>query len=450
MKMVKEFYPDADFDSIYKYPPFILEIVTQVVGVDFEYSLINADFSSCILLENEPIDSVVYRICNREYVKKERHGFQLPIDQQARFLCEMAIEEKGKITPADFPKVLENIGVRDRVEEVVKGLIDHPLLLKTNGDYVFRFEFFNTHFKSIAIFNLLCTDIELKLTDRLISILVQDCNFNSVISKTLVQKAYNCKIPFLKCLKYSKIVITRIIEGATSDNLQDVYRRKKAISNILLVIFASKHETFSNEEIISKLFGENGKDINHLCLIDIPHFAHIEFDFSGFYFSNCDFINYNSFFNCKFDKDTFFDETCLISNIPASKVNLKNIQARDYNFDKRIKGDNSVFRVLKIKDNPDIQLTQFFREYLGLFFIQRQFLCELPARSVSIMKDDFVTPALLTRILAINEIVVKWSDDKITIDEKLKSKIYKFLTQGLLFPQLSRSINELKNKFLDN
>jgi hypothetical protein len=448
MKLVREFYPDETQET-YKYPPFILEIAIQIASSDFEYNSINADFNSQILLENEPNDAVVNRICNREYVKKEGYGFQLSIDQQVRFLCEMAIEEKGKISHEDFHKVLENIGVTDRATEVVKGLIDHPLLLKTNGNFVFRFEFFNTYFKSVAIFNLICTDIELKLTDRLVSILVQDCNFNSVISKTVILKAYNCQIPFKNCLTYSKIVITKLIYGNETGALQ-VARRKKAISNILVIILTSKYKEITNEQIISNLFGNDTKEIRNLYLIDIPHFAGIDFDFSGFYFSESEFINYTGFFNCKFDKNTFFDETCEISAISSSKVNLKNIEARENNFDKHIKGDNSIFRVLFLRDNPEVRLVQYFREYLSSFFVSGQFHADQSERSVKALKDEFVTFHMLTNILGINGIVIKREEGKVFLDDKLRPKILRFLTQGLLFPQLSRSVQDLKNRMLDN
>ena len=447
IKLLKECFPDEK-DSEYKYPPFILEIVLQIVTPDFHYEEVDLDFNSEVLQPNETNDVVIYRICNRELIKKEKHGFQLNVDQQVRFLCELAIEEKGKIEQEDFSRLLQNIGVTDRVKEVAKGLYDHPLILKENNHHVFRFDFFNMYFKSIAIFNMLARNTNIRLTDRLINILSTDCNYNSVISNFIISKAKDCEIPFTDCLRNSKEIIQKILKFNDDKSTVWSNTRKKAVSNILTLVLASRHTDFSNEYILNNLFGNEKKEINNLYLIDMPEFAGIEFDLSGFYFSNSEINNYGSFFQCKFDNETYFDETCTISNLYISKINWKNITADNLNFDRNIKGDNSIFRVMNIKKSGDTELRKYFRDYLATFYRSREFQPVVSEKAIKAVADEYVTVSHLTKILQDNGIVYKYENGNIYIDEKLKFKIIRYLGNGLPFPQLSRSLIQLKNLLL--
>lgn len=443
MKLAREFYPDENDTTVYIYPPFILEVIVQIVDADFTYTEIDADFNSKLLQFNEPNDIVVNNICNREYFKKEKHGFQLSIDDQIRFLCVLAIEEKGKISSDEFSKILLNIGITDRILDVVSGLKDHPLLLKTNGYYVFRFDFFNTYFKSIAIFNLLCTNSSFKLTEKIIDIFSYDCNFNSLISKTLINKANNSQISFDDCLQYSNDIIHQII-GFELKGAKGI-RREKSISNILLVILASvKPKKYATSVILKSLFKNEKGEICNFSFIDVPFESAITFEYSDLYFTKATIINYGNYFNCKFSSDTFFDESCYIENVYNNKVNLKSITANLSNFDKNIKGDNSIFRIMNIKNNEGKDLKRFFKDYFGFFYVSRQFKSELLEKTIITIKDDFVSVKLLSNILKNNGIVVKMDNGKIQLDEKLKFKIINFLSQGILFKELNKSISELK------
>lgn len=447
LKLVKEIFPNIK-EPVYKYPPFILEIVTQINGADREFEEVDTDFNSKILQPNEHNDVVIYRICNREYIKKEKRGFQLDIDQQVRFLCELAIEEKGSIRREDFERMLQHIGIEDRSEDVTKGLIDHPLILKHEDTYVFRYDFFGMYFKAVSIFNMLATDIPIHFTERLINILAYHCNFNSVISNSIISKAKACQISFRVCLDNAKNVIQKILDFNNDEKNGPSLKKKKAISNILVIVFTSKHETVSNEYIINDLFGQHKKEVNNFYWIDVPAYAGIQFDFSGFYFSNSEINNYGSFFNCKFDKNTFFDETCTISNVYASKINLSNVSADLKNFDRKIKGDNSIFRIMVVKNSGDSEIKRHFRNYLEPTYIANRFYSEILEKTINIIEDEVVTVNLLTKILKANGIVTKSENGIIYIDERFKFKIIKFLNAGLPFPELNRSVTQLRNRLL--
>jgi hypothetical protein len=445
LKLVQELYLEEE--NIYKYPPFILQVVNQIIESNFTYEEINMDFDSEILEKTHENDIVIYRICAREYAKKNKQGFQLDVDDQVRFLCEMAIEEKGSIDEMDFKKILENIGKTDRIGDVARGLYDHPLISRTNAHYTFRFDFFNTYFKSVAIFNMLCSPNAPRLTERLINILAFECNFNSVISKILIGKAYKSTVSFMACLKYSKELIENISKFSSDDNGANLNRKKRAISNMLVIILASKFPDYSNSFIIDYLFGDGERNIDKFYLIDVPNYAGIDFDFRDRYFHNTEIVNYGSFFNCQFDKDTFFDDTCLIADVLSSKIKIKQITADPKNFDKNIKGDNSIFKVMNIKNNEN-DVNKYFRTYFSSFFQGQHFTPEILIRHIRVPKDDLIDSELLTNVLCDRAILRKKSNEIACLDTRYRSKIIHFLQEGLLFPQLNRAISDLKNVLL--
>lgn len=451
MNLLKEFYPEEINGNLYKYPPFILEIIIEIVTSGFDYNEIKVDFKSKILQPDEFNDVVIFRICNREIAKKEEYGFHLEVDKQIQFFCNLALEEKGKIDSNGFERILANIGLEDRLADIAKGLKDHPILIKTNGDYQFRFDFFNTYFKSIGVFNILSSESQFSITERLINVLSYECNFNSVLFKSLVTKMSKPSIEFESMILFLKTAIKKIKEFQFNEDSNFKYRIKKAISNILLVsIKSSRSQKITTSYLINEFFGTSisGKVfVSDFYFIDVPSTADIVLDFQGTIFTNVDINNYSLFFKCNFDEGTFFDENCTISNVYTNKVNLKNINAKLTNFDRNIKGDNSIFRILKIKDNGD-EIIRFFKVYLKSFYHNRIFTRSKHIKEIMSTEDEFVSTQLLTEILEKNNIVSKLDNNEVYINERFESKIIKFITQAITFSELKNSIKELENLLL--
>jgi hypothetical protein len=440
-----------DQEKQYKYPPFILEIIVEMVSNGFNYDEIKYEFESEILQYDEDSDNVMFRICTREVTKKEEYGFHLEVDQQIRFMCDLAIEEKGKVQDKDFDKILLKLKLQDRLSDIVRGLRDHPLLLKNNGDYLFRFDFFNTYFKALGIYNLLSSDSNIKVTDRLINILAFECNFNSVIYKNLLTRLSK-ENNFEKILNNSRILFQKILSFDTKEKNYNISidTKKKSISNTLLALLKStKKPLYSHSYIILELFSSEPNDkslIKDFYFIDVPSIADVIFDFSNIIFSNSEIYNYSNFFKCTFNSDTFFDETCTISNINTNKLNLKNISFSLYNFDKNIKGDNSIFRVLSLINNGN-SAAKYIKSYLKGFYINKTFLYQQHKNAITIPYDDFITFDLISNILKNNKIIENVENGSVTINDLYESKIIKYLTQALPFPELRRSIRDLEVAF---
>lgn len=447
LKLAKEFFPDSKFEGQYKYPPFILEIILHIVDQDFDYREINADLNSSLLQFNEIFDTIVFKICNREIIKKEKNGFQLDTDNQIRFLCYLAIEEKGEIETENFTNILSKIGVHDRINEVAKGLQDHPLIVNSgdNNIHKFRFDFFKTNFKALGILNLLNSQIDLPVSQTFVNTIAFECNFNSVTSKIIIDKLITMKVDIEKLVINAKDIISKAIQISKQENGQIGQVQKKFVSNIfLLILKVAEQNRLDSKDIIMGLFGDSNHQIQNFYLIDIPQDSGIVLNLSDLYISNSEINNFQNFFYSQANADTYFDNSCTIDNVYINKISSKSFKLSIDNFDKNINGDNSVFRILNLQNNPEIDLKRYFKEYLKAFYSLRQFKTEVFEKAINIIEDDFVTLNLLTEILKSQNVVIGVENGLVIINDRLKFKIIKFLSQGILFSELSRSMSELK------
>lgn len=67
------------------------------------------------------------------------------------------------------------------------------------------------------------------------------------------------------------------------------------------------------------------------------------------YLTNSVIENYSKFLECKFDEDTYFDNTCSISNINSDSIDLKKCTISKNNFDNFIlSNDNSLYKAVNL------------------------------------------------------------------------------------------------------
>ena len=69
---------------------------------------------------------------------------------------------------------------------------------------------------------------------------------------------------------------------------------------------------------------------------------------------------------------------------------------------------------------------------------------ERDEKSIDISYHDIISVELLTRILGANDIIVNAKIGALMVNERYRVKVNKFLSQGLLFSELSRAITQLK------
>jgi len=450
MELASKFYPVTEE---YRYPPFILEVITHMVDDNGRYEDVLGDFESKILLKEDSFDALIYRVCYRECIKKQEFGFQLSVDNQVRFFCMLAVEEKRHLKDIDFQRILGKLKINDRQKDVVKGLIDHPFLEKVEEDhYEFRFDFLINIFKSITIFNVIAIgdNFNLTPTEDLINTLAQDCNYNSLVYRAVLEKAKKCNIVFDVGLEYSRKAIKIISKHIRNNEMSEL--EKKAISNIFLLIIKSKIPDYWSElSILNYLFGDEnkGEEISNFYLFDIPTEAKFYLDFNGCYFTSSEINNFPDFLHCAFDKETYFDDSCKIFNVQNKKLDYAKIKANQYNFDKNIQGDNSIFLAMNIKERGVKPLT-YIESFLRLFYENNRLIIEINKSHAYFHENMSIPHDAVIGVLTNSGIISEMPGGKIRINENLRATLLSFLKQGIPFHQLNRAVTELKKRLKES
>jgi len=93
-------------------------------------------------------------------------------------------------------------------------------------------------------------------------------------------------------------------------------------------------------------------------------------------------------------KRYFFDETCIIENVYNEKINPNIITSNNENFDRNIKGDNSIFKTLAIKDNPN-DLMIFLRLFLKSFRTKNILNDKVSTRYINTINHDYLKMKIL-------------------------------------------------------
>jgi hypothetical protein len=168
------------------------------------------------------------------------------------------------------------------------------------------------------------------------------------------------------------------------------------------------------------------------------------------YFSNTVIENFHGFLNCIFNENTFFDNTCKISNIQNDKLDLKKISAKEDNFDNFItSNDNTLYVALNLAQSGGESIIAYLRKYLRTFLkggrlVDKVNLNNLPKNTLFTLNINDLNSILLSYSI-LNSI------DKLdlTINNSLKSKILKFINQNITFSELNRAIKEIQNRELN-
>jgi hypothetical protein len=448
MNLLNEFVIDSSNNS-YIYLPFVLEIVKQFIDKEFDEKIQDFTFNSKLLTEKDITDSIIFKTCFRETSKKERNGFDLPVDKQVKFMIYLSIEKRGFINENEFIDVLKNINLSDRLSDYANGLKDHPFLIKSDNKYFLRFDFLGSYFKSLEIFNLIKHNSVIK--PSILTLLASDCNYNSHITKYLIQKIKGSPNEFLKNFK---MLIDNI------QNLEAINEiKQKAICNLFQIIQQSFPSTSpqTNKNIIQQLFNLNGdiKTINNFYLLDISDSSKLVIDFSDLFFMNTIIKNYANFFNCTFDQNTLFDETCFIAEVTSNVVDYDNITADINNFDSTIRGDNSIIKVLNMKKSDDgLGLRRFVISSLKLFFKcfydGQNMIFEKPQKDIIINYKLLNGPASIDKVFKVltDNKIIEINDNSILIQKKYRNKIDKFVEGGLNFDFLNQAMISLNENSL--
>lgn len=454
IKLLNEFY-DKTVDEFYRYSPFVLEIISTIVENDFDYEEIEYFFESKILLKNNNNDYLIYKICKREIAKKDSHGFTISVDDYVRLLCLISIEKNGYFDNDDFNLFLRKLNIDLSADKVRNSLRDNPFFHLDNDKYRFRFDFYNSVFKSNAIFAKILFEESFELTDSFISIISEELNYNSIVFEGVKNKFKDSGLTDKDLIQKVKNLIFKIIgkDNNVLDGSGYSYNKKLAISNLILLLTTVKTSNYNVTEIICLLFADenfNRKDliaINNLYLIDIPAITNFKVDFSKMYLTNSAIENYSNFLECTFDEDTFFDNTCSISKINSENIDIKKCTISKNNFDNFIlTSDNSLYKAVNLIDFGGESLLNYLRKYFRIFIKGNKVTEKINVKSLPVNESINMSIYELNAILLDCSIFTEVNKDEVTINPSKKLKILNFINQNMTFSELNKAIRNIEIK----
>ncbi len=338
----------------YRFPPFILDVASSFD--DDAAKNTSKRFNSTLLNTSSiKLDYLIAYICEREIAKTSQED----IDKQIYILTQMSVKHPVRAAISDLLQILENNSIN---KEKIHSFLVHPLLDLSNNNIYFKYDFLKDYFKSIYLNYHLFIDKKFDiLPDPLVEILINECRFESSLTNEVAKRIKDQihYADFYQCVE--QIILSMYERGRTETEIT------KAISGLFFTLISINNTPPTqqkNTEILKGVFSQDGILIRNLRLFNVPE--NIIFDLSGLKFRDCVIQGYNRFFDCRFDKLTFFDETCTIKNIGTSR--LENITAIEYNFSPGMNMDYTIsdaFKNKRIKQGNEYRQSQ---EVLKTFF----------------------------------------------------------------------------------
>lgn len=432
--------------SPFRYPPFVVEIVRVFAEKEAEGLQVDHTFESEILDQRQMLDVIVFRTCLREIVKKEEHGFPLPVDKQVELFMEVACSSSASFRVEGFVKLLRNINCVDRLNEVAKTHGDHPFLKPSYQDtdlIVFRFDFLTQYFKALRFDRLLSSGTLITSSEDL-KFIANELEPNSLVTKNLLERKKESYSVFYQS-------INSIIKGiVNSEEPNNSVTKSKAISNLFLMSInmgVKDIRTIIEENFVPK---RHDNIVKGLCLIDVPDQLNILMDFSGLCFSDCVFDGYTNLLYCNYDEESFFDELCTVKRCKPTVKPYMVVTAQPSNFDSALRGDNSIHQFFQdgitINDRyATSMVVDSLKAYFRCFYDGSSLRQTKMEREVQTNYRYAKGKAEFSKVnsVLIEEGIVHQNSGKLSLAKPLRAKVDAFVHQGLNFGELNTSIEKI-------
>ncbi len=291
----------------YFFHPYVLDVIRSIVQDGSDTYLKDEAFNSTILDRNLKNDYIIFKICQRE---RKRVG-QIFEDEQLRFFTFLAVQKRGVIKIDNFKfEIKEALGkIIDDVN--IEAFKSHPFIQLTDKYIRFKYDFFTDYFKSIFITNYLKLDSEFeKITDVFISHVAENCWYGSGMAFDIANR-------FTKWSEDNLLKVSDLISQVNASSYNDLVKRKAiaGLFNIALITNTKfKSNSIEQNTYVLKSLFSTGDKIYGLVVINLNDNKEIiRFDFSDLHFNHCFIDNYQSFWDCKFNENTFFEDCDLFN-----------------------------------------------------------------------------------------------------------------------------------------
>ena len=426
----------------HEYIPFVLDIISYILREESD----NTDFDDPTFITellNIQIknDYILYKICQREGLKLGTPN----VDSQIRFFIKIATDFNSIIKADKIKGVLVETFLENVDEEQIK---EHPVLSFKDNSITFRYDFFDEHFKNVYMGLLFKQRLTVDLTS--IEIMNSYVKFNSVFID-------DCCTRLGVLDDDRKLILMQISTEIINLNDCKGYMKEKAISAVFQIALKTlqKHASLNIDKttaIMKILFSSDssGKSIKNLSIekINAINSPKIIFDFSDLKFSNCYFSDYDYFWECKFNENTYFD-SCILSSLDIKDGVIPTANANNFNLRTCII-DESIEKILHKKTEHIGNLRQRkineLRAFLKLFYRHGNMMAEKENLLKSKYKGQFDE---MLKLLSDVKLIEEYLSEKKALgrqwhipDDKKQDAI-KFCLEGTMTPIIKKALDNI-------
>ncbi|WP_318458579.1 NACHT domain-containing protein [Photobacterium leiognathi] len=316
MSMAEELAIETSTDSTGKtYIPFLLDMIAYLVEThDLSESLFE-NVPSKYLLSDNHTDQLIAQVCRREIIKLD----SLSVDQQVDLFIRMASSKQNGIKLYDIKGELKSI-ISDFDDSLIEKIKGHPLVECKNNIISFRYDVFDTYFKTLLVYYFFKKQNSDEINHEIIRIVTGYLKYDSSFTETVAEKLVLDDELILFCIDVIELIDN--FDGINKDMFVS------SIISLLLMILKNDNDNQSNlstrTEILNKIFGEKDT-LTGVCLIDIfgSTLSKPTFDFKNKQLIDCTFNNYEYFWECSFDDNTVFLNSYFKDIDPRSGINYK-------------------------------------------------------------------------------------------------------------------------------
>lgn len=427
-----------------EYIPFVLDIICEIIKEDIEEKVFfEPGFDSNILNKDIHSDFIFYKFCKRE---REKIGQNLDVDLQINFFIGLATKYNSGIKLENIQKVFESEFEATIDDKNIESMKSHPLL-RINGEMLtFRYDFFEQHFKNILLGEYLRQKIELNLD--VIDILGSQAKYGSIFVK-------DCCVRLGEFNEEQKFTLYKVLDELINYDLPKHCRRymkEKAIAgtfNILMALMGTMKSltTESATALMKELFTFDDH-ISYFCLYGIND--KILFDFSGLKLTDCFISDYDYFWECKFDINTYFDHCTLNSLHKKANINTpalpKNFNLYNCTIDSSV--ESALRAASENYSNEEHKLISLLQNYLRRNFYASGYM---RAERESFLRKRWKENSDIIKILRHYKLIEEFKSEKKTLGTQWKivdseaENIRKFCYEGAMPIAVKRIIKEMMN-----
>lgn len=299
------------------YIPYILDLIADIVLKDKEFGVNTTyDLDSKVLSKNIINDYLVGRVCEREISKLQTGHID---DQVNLFIC-LAVKYNGAINVNSIEKL--GYCTSAFTSSLITKFKGHPILTVYGETLSFRYDFFTEYFKNIYIGKFFLEENIENIDNDFIEIMGDNIRYDNSFTKNICKRIdFNDEL---------KLFIIEIIEKIHNDEKYNEPKKRKLNSSLLILLLVAlrmseKLDNVENRtELVKEIFGT--ERIDNLSIINLlvgENNVHPTLDFSDIELVNCWFENYDFFWECKMNANTYFRSSTFKQLSPRKGIRAK-------------------------------------------------------------------------------------------------------------------------------